>query len=248
MKRAIASSLLAVVSTWAVAPALGQAHVPVEGYRRDDGTYVPPHHRTAPDGDFWNNWSTYPNVNPYSGEVGPRRQPRNRPADAFSDSWSPGVWRTLDARAMLRQKQAQRAAARSRTISQINAMRSRAAEMRAAAPLMRAEQHLLDRQLELERRQLELQERQLRAQENALRMEEARQQAWQEQVQDLLRNLPAPPPVPVPAVRPPPLRSRIPHPSLPPTRQRTSPVPAKARMNRTRQARSAHRCQRRSAG
>jgi len=202
MMRSISLAVLVLMPVLAVAPAFGQAHVPVEGYRRDDGTYVPRHHRTAPDDDFWNNWSTYPNVNPYTGELGTLRQPPNRRADAFSDSRSPGVWGNLDARPMLRQKQAQRAAARSRLISQINAMRSRAAEMRAAAPLMRAQQDLLDRQLELERRHLELQERQLRAEEEALRMERARQAAWERRVQNLLRNAPAPPPARIPDVRP----------------------------------------------
>lgn len=39
---------------------------------RSDGTYVAPHFRTAPDRSFNNNWSTYPNVNPYTGKVGTR--------------------------------------------------------------------------------------------------------------------------------------------------------------------------------
>lgn len=39
---------------------------------RTDGTYVAPHFRTAPDRSFNNNWSTYPNVNPYTGKVGTR--------------------------------------------------------------------------------------------------------------------------------------------------------------------------------
>jgi hypothetical protein len=49
--------------------------VPVRGYYRNDGTYVAPHYRSDPDGDFYNNWSTYPNVNPYTGEIGTRRTP-----------------------------------------------------------------------------------------------------------------------------------------------------------------------------
>lgn len=31
---------------------------------------MPPHQRTAPDGNFQNNWSTYGNYNPYTGEEG----------------------------------------------------------------------------------------------------------------------------------------------------------------------------------
>lgn len=45
------------------------------GYYRKDGTYVRPtyvrpHYRSDPDGDISNNWSTYPNINPYTGKQG----------------------------------------------------------------------------------------------------------------------------------------------------------------------------------
>jgi len=49
--------------------------VDVHGYYREDGTYVRPHYRSDPDGDFSNNWSTYPNVNPYTGKIGTRIMP-----------------------------------------------------------------------------------------------------------------------------------------------------------------------------
>ena len=42
----------------------------VSAYTRSDGTHVQAHHRSAPDGDFNNNWSTLGNVNPYTGEPG----------------------------------------------------------------------------------------------------------------------------------------------------------------------------------
>ncbi|MBY4768946.1 hypothetical protein [Burkholderia ambifaria] len=42
----------------------------VNGYSRSDGTYVQPYHRTAPDGNPYNNYSTQGNVNPYSGQRG----------------------------------------------------------------------------------------------------------------------------------------------------------------------------------
>jgi len=48
--------------------------VNVRGYFRKDGTYVAAHKRTAPDGNFNNNWSTQGNVNPYTGEAGTKRQ------------------------------------------------------------------------------------------------------------------------------------------------------------------------------
>ncbi|ENU19713.1 hypothetical protein F994_01643, partial [Acinetobacter bohemicus ANC 3994] len=46
------------------------ADVKVKGYYRKDGTYVQPHYRSNPDGNFYNNWSTSGNVNPYTGEYG----------------------------------------------------------------------------------------------------------------------------------------------------------------------------------
>lgn len=44
--------------------------VSVRGHFRSNGTYVAPHFRSAPDGNFSNNWSTYGNVNPYTGKEG----------------------------------------------------------------------------------------------------------------------------------------------------------------------------------
>lgn len=41
----------------------------VKGYFRKNGTYVEPHHRSAPDGNPHNNYSFPGNVNPYTGEV-----------------------------------------------------------------------------------------------------------------------------------------------------------------------------------
>lgn len=49
--------------------------VHVNGYYRKDGTYVPSHMRSAPDGNFSNNWSTKGNVNPYTGKEGTRVTP-----------------------------------------------------------------------------------------------------------------------------------------------------------------------------
>jgi hypothetical protein len=42
----------------------------VNGYTRRDGTYVQPHHRTAPDSNPFNNYSAKGNVNPYTGKEG----------------------------------------------------------------------------------------------------------------------------------------------------------------------------------
>ena len=56
----------------------GSGSVYVRPYLRRDGSYVPGHYRSAPDGYFHNNWSTYPNVNPYTGKPGYQRYPRYR--------------------------------------------------------------------------------------------------------------------------------------------------------------------------
>jgi hypothetical protein len=52
--------------------------VNVKGHFRKDGTYVAPHHRSGPDGSFYNNWSTRGNMNPYTGEKGKVDLPRPR--------------------------------------------------------------------------------------------------------------------------------------------------------------------------
>jgi len=47
----------------------------VRGYIRSNGTYVAPYYRTHADNNFYNNWSTYPNINPYTGQMGTRLTP-----------------------------------------------------------------------------------------------------------------------------------------------------------------------------
>lgn len=59
------------------------AQVRVSGYTRKDGTYVRPHYRSNPNGNFYDNWSTKGNVNPYTGKPGTRVTP---PADRRSSS------------------------------------------------------------------------------------------------------------------------------------------------------------------
>lgn len=43
---------------------------PVQGYTKKDGAYVAPYQRTAPNGTQRDNWSSKPNVNPYTGKEG----------------------------------------------------------------------------------------------------------------------------------------------------------------------------------
>jgi hypothetical protein len=62
---AITSALLLYAFT---APAFADSYV--RGYTRKDGTYVQPYMRSSPDKNYNNNWSTKPNVNPYTGQKG----------------------------------------------------------------------------------------------------------------------------------------------------------------------------------
>jgi len=64
-----------VVFTLSIVGPVFAEDVSVRGYFRQDGTYVQPHMRSAPDSSFNNNWSTYPNANPYTGQQG-TLQPR----------------------------------------------------------------------------------------------------------------------------------------------------------------------------
>ncbi|TQD34035.1 hypothetical protein [Haloflavibacter putidus] len=45
-------------------------HVQVDGYYKSDGTYVESHMRTAPNNTIIDNFSTSPNLNPYTGKIG----------------------------------------------------------------------------------------------------------------------------------------------------------------------------------
>ena len=42
----------------------------VKGYIKKDGTYVAPHQQTNPNKTQRDNWSSKPNVNPYTGKEG----------------------------------------------------------------------------------------------------------------------------------------------------------------------------------
>lgn len=70
--RVLTMTLLLVVSVLIGFSA--DSAVYVSGYWRQ-GTYVAPHYRSAPDGNFYNNWSTKGNVNPYTGKAGTRVTP-----------------------------------------------------------------------------------------------------------------------------------------------------------------------------
>ena len=65
-----------IVFAWVFALAgTSKADEWVRGHFRSNGTYVQPYYRSTADGNFYNNWSTYPNVNPYTGRIGTRLTP-----------------------------------------------------------------------------------------------------------------------------------------------------------------------------
>ena len=66
----LVSFLMMLASVFIIISGSAFADVYVRGHYRSNGTYVQPHYRSNPDGNFNNNWSTYPNVNPYTGETG----------------------------------------------------------------------------------------------------------------------------------------------------------------------------------
>jgi hypothetical protein len=59
------AGFLAIVGT-----ALAQSSVYVRPYLKKDGTLVQGHFRSAPNETVFDNWSVYPNINPYTGELG----------------------------------------------------------------------------------------------------------------------------------------------------------------------------------
>ena len=50
----------------------------VRPYTRRDGRFVPPHRQSNPNREWRDNWSTNPNVNPYTGREGSRITPPQR--------------------------------------------------------------------------------------------------------------------------------------------------------------------------
>jgi hypothetical protein len=81
MKSVIVSTILAAgfLSTLAFAVCHGQSlgyHAPraapvrVSGHVTKAGTYIAPSYRTAPNRTKTDNWSSKPNVNPYTGKQG----------------------------------------------------------------------------------------------------------------------------------------------------------------------------------
>lgn len=59
-----------VVAVVLCGPAVAAGSHAVRGYTTKSGIYVAPHRATNPDRSRANNWSSAPNVNPYTGKEG----------------------------------------------------------------------------------------------------------------------------------------------------------------------------------
>ncbi len=69
--------LLFIFLIFSVNIAFSKGVVSVRGYFKKNGTYVPPHYRSSPDGNFYNNWSTKGNKNPYTEKEGTKNNNYN---------------------------------------------------------------------------------------------------------------------------------------------------------------------------
>ena len=91
MKKGLIFATLAMTAT----TALAQGSHSTRGYVRNDGTYVAPHMSTNPNSNRVDNWSSRPNVNPYTGRTGtvdPFTAPRP------TTTYSPPAYRPYRAR------------------------------------------------------------------------------------------------------------------------------------------------------
>ena len=61
---------LFILSIIIISALSGFTQVHVNGYNKSNGTYVAPHYRSSPNNTKSDNWSTYGNINPYTGELG----------------------------------------------------------------------------------------------------------------------------------------------------------------------------------
>lgn len=69
-----------------------QAQQIVSGHYRHNHyggySYVQPHYRSYADGNFYNNWSTYPNINPHTGAIGTHHRPSYGYGNSYGSSYS----------------------------------------------------------------------------------------------------------------------------------------------------------------
>lgn len=75
--------------------AVAEAQVSVEGYRRRDGTYVRPYHRTRPNDTIRDNYNYPGNRNPNTGQITPGNPyRRDRDGDGIPDALDPTPYGT----------------------------------------------------------------------------------------------------------------------------------------------------------
>ena len=74
MKTILNFSIL-VLLLFAANPLFAQTTTYVPGYVKKNGTYVAPHFKTTPNKTKADNFSTKPNINPYTGKVGTKTNP-----------------------------------------------------------------------------------------------------------------------------------------------------------------------------
>ena len=82
-KLMLAAGLL--IATVSASPALADEYV--NGYYRNNGTYVQPYYRSSPNGNPYDNYSTRGNINPYTGVSGTQTPYSNYPSQ-YSNSRS----------------------------------------------------------------------------------------------------------------------------------------------------------------
>lgn len=84
MKKAIILTLALVALA-----ATAMADEYVQGYTRQDGTYVQPHYRSEPNSYRNDNYSSQGNTNPYTGERGSQRNEYSTPP-VYNQSYGKG--------------------------------------------------------------------------------------------------------------------------------------------------------------
>lgn len=66
----------------------------VNGYWRNDGTYVEPYHRSSPNSRLYDNYNSQGNVNPYTGQYG--TQPNEFSNPPAYNQWQAPSWGVPD--------------------------------------------------------------------------------------------------------------------------------------------------------
>lgn len=82
---------IAAIAAIMVTSVSADAQTRVRGYVKRDGTYVAPHVRSSPNRTTFDNYSTRPNVNPYTGEPGTQEPtyPSYRPSTPTYRPYTP---------------------------------------------------------------------------------------------------------------------------------------------------------------